>query len=113
LEEHIFIGLAGQNFDRMLCTSNIDSVTVREGLGLAGSAYIRALREHMLKEERILFALTEAVFTEEDWQSIDEAIDAIEDPVFGTVIAKGYKRLYGLITDGQVEDLKSANTDSK
>jgi hypothetical protein len=57
--------------------------------------------------------LTEAVFTEEDWQSIDEAIDAIEDPVFGTVIAKGYKRRYGLITDGQVEDLKSANTDSK
>ncbi len=66
LEEHIFIGLAGQNFDRMLCTSNIDSVTVREGLGIAGSAYIQALREHMLKEERILFALAKAVFTEED-----------------------------------------------
>ena len=113
LEEHISIGLAGQNFDRMLRTSNIDSVKVRQGLGIAGFAYIRALREHMRKEERKLFALAKAVFTEEDWQSIDEAIDAIEDPLFGTEVAKGYERLFGLITDGQVEDLKSANTDSK
>ncbi len=113
LEEHFCIGLAGRNFDRMLRTSNIDTDTVREELGITGSVYIRALREHMLKEERILFALAKAVITEEDWQSIDEAVDAIEDPLFGTVIAKGYKRLYGLITDGQVEDLKSANADSK
>lgn len=60
-----------------------------------------------------MFELTKAVFSNEDWQAIDEAIDAIEDPLFGTVIAKGYERLYGLITDGQVEDLRSANTDSK
>ena len=52
LQEHISIGLAGQNFDRMLRTSNIDSVKVRQGLGIAGAAYIRALREHMLKEEK-------------------------------------------------------------
>ena len=113
LEEHVFIGLAGRNFDRMLRTSNIDSVIVREGLGITGSAYIRSLREHMRKEERKLFALAKAVFTKEDWQSIDEAVDAIDDPLFGTVIANGYKRLYGLITDAQMEDLKSANTDSK
>ena len=56
-----------------------------------------------------LFELARSVFTKEDWQ----AIDVIEDPLFGTVITKGYERLYGLITDGQVEDLKSANTDSK
>ena len=113
LQEHISIGLAGQNFDRMLRTSKIDSVDLRDGLRIAGSAYIRALREHMRKEEKKLFELAKAVFTNEDWQAIDEAIDAIEDPLFGTVIAKGYERLYGLITDAQVEDLRSANTDSK
>jgi len=113
LQEHISIGLAGQNFDRTLRTSNIDSVKVRQGLGIAGAAYIRSLREHMRKEEKKLFELAKAVFSNEDWQAIDEAIDAIEDPLFGTVIAKRYKRLYGLITDSQVEDLRSANTDSK
>ena len=113
LQEHISIGLAGQNFDRMLRTLNIDSVDLRDGLRNAGSAYIRALREHMLNEERKLFALATEVFSEEEWQAIDEAVDAIEDPLFGTEVAKGYERLYRLITDGQVEDLKSANTDSK
>jgi hemerythrin-like domain-containing protein len=99
-EEHHFIGIASQEFEKMLRTSNIDSVNVREELRTTGSAYIRSLRRHMLKEEKKLFALATDVFTEEDWQAIDEAIDAIEDPLFGTVIAKGYERLYRLITDG-------------
>jgi hemerythrin-like domain-containing protein len=92
--------MAGKNFDNMLRSSNIDSVNVREGLGVAGTAYIRSLRSHMVKEEKKLFALAEAVFTEEDWQAVDKAVDAIEDPLFGTVIAKGYERLYRLIADG-------------
>ena len=100
LKEHISIGLAGRKFERLLRTSNIDSVKVRERLGNAGSAYIRALREHMSEEERKLFALAKMVFTKEDWQAIDAAVDAIEDPLFGTEINKGYERLYGLIIDG-------------
>jgi hemerythrin-like domain-containing protein len=100
LDEHCYIGIAGKNFDNMLRSSNIDSVNVREGLGVAGTAYIRSLRSHMVKEEKKLFSLAKAVFTEEDWQAVDKAVDAIEDPLFGTVIAKGYERLYRLIADG-------------
>jgi hemerythrin-like domain-containing protein len=100
LAEHVSIGLAGRNFDKLLLTSNIDSVNAREGLGVAGFAYIRSLRAHMWKEEKKLFELAKAVFTEEDWQAVDKAVDAIEDPLFGTVIANGYGRLYRLITDG-------------
>ena len=100
IEEHVSIGLAGREFNRFLRTSVVDSVDVREQLGTLGYAYIRALREHMLKEERMLFALAKEIFTKEDWQVIDEELDAIEDPVFGPVIADQYKRLYRLITDG-------------
>ncbi len=99
LEEHISIGLAGQEFDRSLRKSTIDSVNVREELGTAGFAYIRAMREHMLKEERKLFALAKIVLTKEDWQVIDEEVDATEDPLFGAVVADEYQRLYRLITD--------------
>ena len=99
LEEHISIGLAGQEFDRLLRTSGVDSVDVREQLGTQGFAYIRALREHMLKEERKLFALAKVIFTKEDWQVIDEEVDALEDPLFGTIVADAYQRLYLLITD--------------
>ena len=99
LEEHISIALAGQEFDRLLRTSAVDSVEVREQLGASGFAYIRALREHMLKEERKLFALAKVIFTKEDWQVIDEEVDAVEDPLFGAMVADAYERLYLLITD--------------
>jgi len=99
LEEHISIGLAGQKFDRLLRTSSVDSVDLREQLGTSGLGYIRALREHMLKEERKLFPLAKVILTKEDWQVIDTEVDAIEDPLFGAAIADEYQRLYRLITD--------------
>jgi len=99
LEEHIAIGLAGQEFDRILRTSDADSVDVREQLAAAGFAYIWALREHMLQEEKKLFPLAMEVLTKEDWQVIDEEVDAVDDPVFGAAIADGYQRLYQLIVD--------------
>ena len=100
MQEHISIGLAGQEFARLLRTSGVDSVEVREHLGTSGFAYIRALREHMLKEERKLFALAKVIFTRNDWQVIDEEVDSFEDPLFGAVIADDYQRYYRFITDG-------------
>ena len=99
LEEHTSIGLAGRKFDKLVRTSGFDSVEVREQLGSAGFAYIYALRKHMVKEEKKLFALAKLVLTKQDWQVIDEEADAIEDPLFGAVIADKYQRLYRLITD--------------
>jgi len=99
LEEHISIDLAGRDFDRILRTSNIDSVTVRQRIGTAGFAYIRTLREHLSIEENKLFPLAEAVITKEDWHAIEEAIDTLEDPLFGPEHSKRYERLYRLITD--------------
>jgi hemerythrin-like domain-containing protein len=99
LDQHISIGLAGREFDRLLRTSDVDSVHVRERIGAAGFAYIRALRQHMLLEDKTLFPMATAALTNTDWLSVDRAIDAIEDPLFGKMIADGYERLYRLITD--------------
>ena len=57
------------------------------------------MREHMLKEERRLFPLAMAVLAKADWQLIDEGVDAIDDPLFGEMIAEEYQRLYQLIVD--------------
>lgn len=111
LEEHISIGLAGQKFDKFLRTSVDDSVEVREQLGTSGVAYIRTLREHMVKEEKKLFALAKIVLTKEDWQVIDKEADAIEDPLFGAVIADKYQRLYRLITDQTELNAGTENSD--
>lgn len=111
LEEHISIGLAGQEFDRILRTSDADSLDVREHLAAAGFAYIWALREHMLKEEKKLFPLAMEVLTKEDWQAIDEEVDAVEDPVFGAEIADEYQRLYSLIIDQTELDAVTGSID--
>ena len=112
LEEHISIGLAGQEFNKLLHKSAVDSVDVREQLGTLGFAYIRALREHMLKEETKLFALAKVIFTKEDWQVIDEEVDATEDPLFGEMVADAYQRLYWLIIDQTEMNAGTESSDS-
>ncbi len=100
IEEHIVIGLAGQEFAGLLRTSGVDSVAVRKQIGTSGFDYIRSLREHMLREEKKLFPLAMAVLTEKEWQVIDWAVNAIDDPLFDEMTADDYQRLYRLITDG-------------
>jgi hemerythrin-like domain-containing protein len=99
LKEHVSLNMAGREFGRLLRTTDVDSVHVREGIGAAGLAYIRALREHMLIEEGILFPIAMEVLTPEDWKIIDEGVNTIDDPLFGSVIADEYQRLYNLIID--------------
>ena len=100
IEEHVVIGLAGQEFASLLCASGVDSVNVREQLGTSGFDYIRALREHMLREEKELFPLAMKVLTQEEWQVIDEAVNTIDDPLFDEMTNADYQRLYRVIIDG-------------
>ena len=97
--EHVSIVADALNFAKLLRPSGVDSVELREHLGASGTAYIRALREHISREEGKLFALAKIIFTEEEWQVIDEEADSIEDPLFGPLIADEYQRLYRLIVD--------------
>ncbi len=99
IDEHVSLGLAGREFECLLRATDVDSVDVREGLAVTGLAYIRALREHMLIEEGILFPIAREVLTKEDWKIIDEGVNTIDDPLFGSVIADEYQRLYSLIID--------------
>ena len=99
IEEHVIIRRVGQEFTRLLHESGVDSVDAREQLGTSGSAYIHALREHMLKEERRLFPLARGALTNTDWQAIDEAVKTIDDPLFDEMTADDYQRLYRLIAE--------------
>jgi len=100
IKEHVVIGLAGQEFAGLLRSSGVDSVAVREQIGTSGFDYIRALREHMIREERELFPLAMEVLTQKEWQVIDAAVNAIDNPLFDEMTADDYQRLYRLITGG-------------
>lgn len=99
IEEHVHIRLAGQEFYEFLCASRVDSVDVREQLETSGFAYIRAIREHMSKEEKTLFPAAVAALTKEEWRVVDEAVNAIDDPLFDDMTADDYHRLYSLIIE--------------
>ena len=99
IEEHFLISMAGREFAALLRTSGVDSVYAREQLGIAGSKYIRAQSDHMHKEERKLFPLAAQLFTEKEWQDIDEASETIDDPLFDEMTADDYQRLYRLIAE--------------
>ncbi len=99
IAEHILIGQAGREFAGLLSASSVDSVESREQLGASGFDYIRTLREHMSREEGKLFPTASVVLTEKEWQFIDAAVDAINDPIFDDMTADDYQRLYRLITE--------------
>ncbi len=99
IEEHILIAQAGQEFAGLLRASGVDSIESREQLVAAGMNYIRDLREHMSREEGKLFPIANAVITKKEWQFIDAATDAIDDPLFDDMNADDYQRLYRLITE--------------
>ena len=99
IQEHVSIRLAGHEFIVSLHSSGADSVDARKQLGKLGSCYIRALREHMAKEEKKLFPLAAALLTRQEWRMIDGAINTIDDPLFDEMTAADYQRLYRMITE--------------
>ena len=99
IEEHFLISIAGREFAALLRTSSINSVDAREQLGIAGAKYVRAQRDHMNKEERKLFPMAARMLTEKEWQDIDDAVKAIDDPLFDEMTVDDYQRLYRLIAE--------------
>ena len=86
IAEHFLIGAAGREFTALLRTFGIDSVYSRERLRTSGSNYIRAQRDHMIREEQKLFPIAAQSITEEEWQRIDDAISNIDDPLFDEMV---------------------------
>jgi hemerythrin-like domain-containing protein len=67
----------------------------------------------MFLEEKKLFPMAQTVLTDKDWQEIEGAVDAIEDPLFEAEFAKGYERLYRLIIDQSRSDAVSTSADNR
>ncbi len=72
------------------------------GLGAFASAveaYADFHWKHMRKEEDVVMPLAEQVLTAADWQAIDEAFRANEDPLFGARPRAEFARLFQLIVN--------------
>jgi hemerythrin-like domain-containing protein len=62
-------------------------------------AYLDFHWKHMRKEEDVVMPLAERVLTAADWEAIDAAFRANEDPLFGVRPKEEFARLFGLIVN--------------
>lgn len=70
-----------------------------ETVGVELTEYIRRLRRHMRFEETHLFPSAVQCLAHKDWQNIESRLDAVQDPLFGSSVAKDYRVLYEFFAD--------------
>lgn len=56
--------------------------------------YIGRLRRHMRFEEAELFPVAVQCLANRDWQAIESSLNAVQDPLFGSTVARDYRVLY-------------------
>lgn len=88
--------LAGESnaFAETLRTVCDGGLVLRDDLVEQGRAYVAHLRSHMTLEERHLFPMADQVLVTADLSEVDEALDAMRDPVFGDVVEQDFRNLY-------------------
>ena len=97
MQKHKTLAESGKQFADSLRTVLSEVLVEREAFEVQGRDYVRTLRRHIDVEESQVFPLAARVLTEEDWKDIDNAMEAIEDPLFGTTVQQEYRALYDYI----------------
>lgn len=97
LKKHEVLAEKGGKFSESLRTVLNEFMVERETVETQGRDYITTLRHHIDVEEGQVFPLASKVLADEDWEEIDNSMDAMEDPLFGDVVQKEYLALYEYI----------------
>ncbi len=93
--EHRSVLESGNELVRALRAAEHDPCPAsRDRVGVLGWKYVGALRSHMMTEDRDVFPLAETKLRPGDWAEIEAAVTTREDPLFGGIVAKHYRRLY-------------------
>lgn len=69
------------------------------GFERAVERFIDSYREHMRKEEDLLFPLARALLTEADWAAIDQAFGASHDPLADSRNTRDFEKLFQRIAE--------------
>lgn len=81
----------------LLSRCRLGGSSARQAFATAVDEYAEFHWKHLRKEEDVVMPLAEAVLTAADWEAIDRAFQANDDPLFGTEPKGEFRRLFGLI----------------
>lgn len=74
-----------------------DQEFLRESFHLAVHDFIEHQRQHLRKEERLLFPAAVKALRSEDWAEIDVRLDDRKDPLFDSVVEEKFHNLQKII----------------
>jgi hemerythrin-like domain-containing protein len=69
------------------------------GFERATERFVGSYRDHMRKEEELLFPLAEKLLTKEDWAKIDHAFEENRDPLAGSRDTRNFDKLFERIVE--------------
>jgi hemerythrin-like domain-containing protein len=69
--------------------------------------FVRHQREHLQKEERLLFPAAATALQREDWAEIDARLDDRKDPLFDSVVEERFRDLQKTILRWEQETEES------
>jgi len=96
-----------QSFARAVDSVLADQEFLRESFHLAVHDFIAHQREHLRKEELLLFPAAAKALRPEDWAEIDARLDDRKDPLFDSVVAEKFHNLQRTILRWEQETEES------
>ena len=82
-----------RSFARAVDSVLADQEFLRENFHLAVHDFIEHQRQHLEKEERLLFPAAVKALQPEDWAEIDARLDDRKDPLFNSVVEEKFHNL--------------------
>ena len=65
----------------------------REQVHHQTSAYLKFMREHMAREERVVFPAAAQVLQPQDWVRLNDSFLLRDDPLFGDIVAHEFQAI--------------------
>ncbi len=102
--EHRHIVSLGEHFYDLIRAAQTTDFVRRDDMISEGIEYVAALRAHIHKEEADLLKRAQALFTVEELEDVDKAVESAHDPLFGQVVEREYKDLFAYIIGQQADN---------
>jgi hemerythrin-like domain-containing protein len=101
-----------RGFARAVDSVLADQEFLRESFHLAVHDFIEHQRQHLQKEERLLFPAAIKALRREDWAAIDARLDNRKDPLFDGVVEEKFHDLRKTILrwEQETEEARAALT---
>ena len=99
-----------QSFARAVDSVLADQEFLRESFHLAVHDFVAHQREHLRKEELLLFPAAAKALRPEDWAEIDARLDDRKDPLFDSVVEEKFHNLQKTILrwEQETEETRAA-----